>query len=474
MHFYPVSEQKIYTCKDLTMITHDQTYTSGPINLDTPIRFSTALPASVDICIIGGGIIGVSTALYLAEQGQSVLLCEKGRIACEQSSRNWGWVRQQGRDAAELPLMMESNQIWQNLAKRCQSNLLKFSQHGVYYLAESQEKLAKYDKFLSIAKNHGLDTRLMSKSEVDILFPGNQANWIGGMVTPSDGRAEPWVAVPALAKAAEHSGALIKENCAVRYLEQTNGRVSSVITEAGSVKVQQVVLSGGAWSSLFARNLGIDIPQLSVKSSVARFDNIPEGFNANASDSKIAFCRRLDGGYNVALCDRHDYYIGPDSLRQLWRYRQALRASWHSIKLHPRSPTGYPDAWETARRFEPDELSPFEKMRVLDALAAADSVDTMRIRLVKRFPSLKGINISHSWGGIIDTMPDFVPIIDESESLKGLWIATGFSGHGFGIGPAIGRILSDLLQGRPVQHDLSRFRFNRFTDESKIHLGPAL
>ncbi len=452
----------------------DQLPQDGPINLDTPVRFSATLPKSVDICIIGGGIIGVSTALNLAERGQSVLLCEKGRIAGEQSSRNWGWVRQQGRDAAELPLMMEANHIWQGLAKRCQSDALHFEQHGIWYLAEDEAELAGYEHFMTIAKHQDLDTRLMNRSEVNKNFPDNQGNWVGGMFTSSDGRAEPWVAVPAMAVAAENAGAIIKENCAVRSLEKTSGKVSAVITEAGTVQVQQVVLSGGAWSSLFARNIGIRFPQLSVRASAARFENIPEGFNGNALDKHVAFRRRQDGGYNVALCDRHDSYIGPDAFRYLWDFRQVTGASWKETRLHLGYPKGYPDAWSTQRHFSSDIISPFEHMRVLDVPAVPGTTNTMHKRLIKRFPLLQNAKISHSWGGMIDAMPDLVPVIDEVPELKGFWIATGFSGHGFGIGPAIGRILSDLLQNRPPRHELSRFRFNRFTDGSKIILEPAL
>jgi glycine/D-amino acid oxidase-like deaminating enzyme len=78
----------------------------------TPIAFSDPLPGVVDVVVIGAGIIGTSAAYFLGERGVKVLLCEKGRVAGEQSSRNWGWVRQQGRDWAELPIMMESNRIW--------------------------------------------------------------------------------------------------------------------------------------------------------------------------------------------------------------------------------------------------------------------------------------------------------------------------------------------------------------------------
>jgi glycine/D-amino acid oxidase-like deaminating enzyme len=91
-----------------------------------------------------------------------------------------------------------------------------------------------------------------------------------------------------------------------------------------------------------------------------------------------------------------------------------------------------------------------------------------------RFPALADIPIVESWAGMIDTMPDTVPTMDAVPSFDGLWVASGFSGHGFGIGPAAGRIMADLIQGRPVEHDLTRFRFDRFTDGSSIKPGPAI
>ncbi len=103
----------------------------------TPVAFADPLPGAADVVVIGGGIAGVSTALFLAERGVSVLLVEKGRIAGEQSSRNWGWVRQQGRDRAELPLMMEANRIWRGLAERTGEPDLAYTESGCLYLADA-------------------------------------------------------------------------------------------------------------------------------------------------------------------------------------------------------------------------------------------------------------------------------------------------------------------------------------------------
>ena len=169
----------------------------------TPVTFSDPLPEAVDVVVIGAGIIGTSTAYFLAERGMKVLLCEKGRVAGEQSCRNWGWVRQQGRDWAELPIMMESNRIWRGLAATTGEKDLEFTPSGCLYLAESESEMAKYDSWHGVAKQHQLDTRLLTADEVAALVPDISGRWLGGMLTASDGRAEPFVAVPALARAAK-------------------------------------------------------------------------------------------------------------------------------------------------------------------------------------------------------------------------------------------------------------------------------
>jgi glycine/D-amino acid oxidase-like deaminating enzyme len=113
-------------------------------------------------------------------------------------------------------------------------------------------------------------------------------------------------------------------------------------------------------------------------------------------------------------------------------------------------------------------------MRVLHPTPTPGGTERMQKRMSERLPALAGIPIVESWAGMIDTMPDTVPTMDSVPGFNGLWLASGFSGHGFGIGPAAGRIMADLIQGRPAGHDLTRFRFDRFTDGSVIKLGPSI
>ncbi len=445
----------------------------GTINLNTPITFADPLPEAADVVVVGAGVIGVSTAYFLAEQGLRVVVCEKGRVAGEQSSRNWGWVRQQGRDTDELPIMMESRRIWQGLAARIGEDP-GYREHGVMYLAENEAELADVSQWLGVARTHDVDTRLLGQSEIEAMIEGRPGQWVGATYTASDGRAEPWLAVPALARGAQRLGAVIREDCAVRALDLSAGRVSGVVTEHRRITAQAVLVAAGAWSSLLLRNHGVRLPQLTVRATVARTAPGPLVFAGNAADEKLAFRRREDGGYTLALGDFHEHFVGPDSVRHLKTYIPSLRASWSHTALHPSSPAGFPDGWRTARRWSEDERSPFEAMRVLNPAPNSAAVTRMVERLAQRLPALAGIAVIDSWAGMIDAMPDVVPVMDRLLQHDGLWIATGFSGHGFGIGPAAGRIMAELIQGRDPGHDLSRFRFTRFTDGSKLRLGPSL
>ena len=220
-----------------------------PINTSTPITYPGPAPTQTDVVVIGGGVIGVCTALFLARGGHKVTVLEKGRIAAEQSSRNWGWIRQQGRDPDEIPIMAEAAQLWRELADETNIDI-GLRQGGVTYFAKDAKELASFEAWLPHARANGLDSHVLSASQTAAMFPDSVARFAGALTTPSDMRAEPWVAVPALAGIAARAGVTIIENCAVRSLDIAAGRVVGVITENGGIKTSQVVLAGGAWSSL--------------------------------------------------------------------------------------------------------------------------------------------------------------------------------------------------------------------------------
>ncbi len=443
------------------------------ITEQSPVAFSDPLPEQADVVVIGAGIAGTASAYFLAKKGVKVLLCEKGRVAGEQSSRNWGWVRQQGRDWAELPIMMESNRLWRGLAAETGESDLTFTPSGCLYVSDAAAGQAKHEDWHDLAKQHQLDTRLLTAAEVAARIPGLGGRFTGGMVTESDGRAEPFVAVPALARAARALGVKVIEGCAVRSLDLEAGRVVGVVTEQGRVRCDRVLLAGGAWSNAFAANAGIDLPQLTVRSTVARTEAAPDApYEGNLSTPGLAIRRRADGGYTVATGDLAEHYLSPNSFRYLTKFLGLLKLSAKEVRLRPAAPKGDPGAWRRPRRWTAEEVSPFEGRRVLNPAASATALRRIERRLPDRFPALQGVKLAEAWAGMIDVTPDAVPTLGEDPGIEGFYFATGLSGHGFGIGPAIGRVMADLLEGRDPGHDLTRFRPTRFSDGSEIVPGP--
>lgn len=429
------------------------------------------LPESTDVVIIGGGIVGTCAAYFLARQGVSVALFEKGRIAGEQSSRNWGWVRQQGRSPIELPLMMRSLRLWQELARDLGEDL-GFRQGGSLYLAENKDELAELEQWLPIARAHGLDTRMLSAHELGRVLESDGAKWAGAMYTASDARAEPGRATHAIARAARRTGAHIVSRCAVRGIERAAGRVQAVVTEHGVVSARAVVCACGAWTRLFCGAIGITVPQLTVLGTVARTAPTTRILEGEAWSPRIAIRRRADGGYTVAHGGSHVHSLTPDSFRFAAKFFPAFRQGHDSLRLD--FGRSFFTALATPRRWRLDTPSPFEHQRMLDPAPEQRVLGQMRAALERWFPEIAAAPFVETWGGLIEASPDVLPIISSVGSLPGLLVATGFSGHGFGIGPGAGRLVADMVSGKADPGELSAFRLSRFFDGSPIRPGPAI
>ncbi|WP_068297840.1 FAD-binding oxidoreductase [Pararhodobacter sp. CCB-MM2] len=431
----------------------------------TPVHGDDALPAKVDVVVIGGGIIGTSTALELSERGLRVALCEKGGIGQEPSSRNWGWVRISRRDPREIPLMAEALRLWPHLAERT-GRELGYRQSGIMFSCRSEAEMERYGRWAKHLEPYQLDSRIVSGAEFDAVMPGCNEPVKGGLFTASDGRAEPQLAAPAIAEAARDRGAVILTECAVRGVETSGGVVSGVVTERGPIACDAVVLAGGAWSRLFTGNMDLDFPQLKVMNTVVRTEPLDGGPEAAYWTRDFAFRKRKDGGYTLASGSVNVVDVVPDSFRLALRYLPALKHQWRDLRLRfgPRfaQEAGY------ARRWRMDEASPFEYTRVLDPKPHPRIVRQTLDAAAKAFPVFGKAKPAQSWAGYIDVTPDAVPVISGVDGRPGFFMATGFSGHGFGIGPAAGKLMAEIVTGRPTCVDASAFRFSRFTDGSRL------
>ena len=311
---------------------------------------------------------------------------------------------------------------------------------------------------------------MLSAAEAKDIMPGARGDWVGGILTPGDARCEPFTAVRTLARGLRERGGLVRENCAVRTAEFQAGRVASVTTEAGEVRTGAVVCATGAWSNRFLGNLGVDLPQLSVRATVARTAEAPEWWTGAAGVGDLYLRRRADGGYTVTS-ERVEHLLGPGSLRYYGHFGPVREQGGETSLRLGADPTQAP--WPR-KRWDGDSVSPFERHRILDPAPSRSVLREIRSLLEKRLPSLAGVPFADSWAGMIDATPDVVPVMDAVTGRDGLFVATGFSGHGFGIGPGAGRVMARLVTGETPGYDLERFRFDRFSDGSPIRPGPAI
>ncbi len=427
------------------------------------IESSSKLPASADVVVIGGGIIGTFTAYFLAQRGLSVAVIEKGRIGAEQSSRNWGWCRQLNRDERELPMATKALELWEKFAAETGEDT-GFNRCGLFYLSDDEAQIDQWARWHDFGKAAGIPTQLLSSREATERGRMTGRAWKGGIISSSDGTADPSKAAPAVASALIKLGGTVLQNCAARGVELEGGRVSGVVTEIGVIKTRTVVLAGGAWASSFCRQLGISFPLSTLRQSILRVTTQAQALPRALASPKVSVTRRGDGSYGLAISGRGRVDPTLQLLRYAPKFIPMFAKRWRNVS--PGGLQGLYSGHETLKKWRLDETTPMERMRILDPRPDARTIRKTYDRATQLLPALRDARIVDSWAGYVDCTYDGVPAIGEVAEVPGLVLAAGFSGHGFGVGPGAGFLLAEMITGDKPYIDPTPLSPQRFSQSA--------
>ena len=414
---------------------------------------------ALDVAIVGGGIVGCSAALRLAERGLKVAVFERGAVASEQSSRAWGFVRQQGRHEAEVPLAAEANWLWIEQTARFGQDATGFTAGGILVPAETEGDEERVVSGHEIAMRFQLRTRILDRAQMRELVPDLAGNWRSGLFTAGDAHAEPALSTQTIARAARAAGATISEHTPVIEVDVQAGRAKGLVTAQGRQDAGVVLLASGIGTPSLARPLGHNLPIQVIRSSVGLTRPAKPFTNVAMWGPRVAYRPRQDGSFTIGNGYRGqgaDYDLTFDSLRNLAHFLPAYRNNWRLLRL---SLGGAFLDHLRASLSKGSSARPLPEPRVNSAKVARN-VEAFNAL----FPHLGGIGLERAWAGRIDLTPDVIPIIDRPNPSDNLYVAAGFSGHGFALGPSIGKQLAEwIADGRPSL-DLKPFRLARFAE----------
>lgn len=364
---------------------------------------------SADVAIIGGGLVGCSAALHLRRRGASVVLLERRRCGSQASGVNYGGVRQQGRDLAELPLARRSRRIWAEL-EALVGDTCEFEVTGHLKLARSEAEVAELEAYAARAREFGLRLEMMGQAGIRERFPWLGDTVAGGSFCAEDGHANPRLVAPAFARAAVAAGADVREEAEVLRAIHDGDTFELFLADGTSVRSGRLINAAGAWGSTVSAWFDEPVPEEVMAPNMCVTDPIPYFLTPN-----LGVC---GGGVYV---------------RQICRGNVIFGAG-----------VGVADRDEIVAR-------PLAEVTAGAVRLAVDLV-----------PRLASAQIIRTWAGIEGVMPDGLPVIAASETTPGLIHAFGFSGHGFQLGPGVGAVLSDLALDGTTETPINPFRISRF------------
>ena len=374
---------------------------------------SNAYPSPLpDVIVIGGGIQGCSTALHLAMRGVKVLLIEKDHVGRHASGVNAGGVRRLGRHLAEVPLSVASMEIWHSI-KDLVDDDCGFESHGQIKVAETEAEMAtqraRVEQMQLLGFKH---EELIGQAELRDLVPAIAPHCIGAIICRTDGAAMPYRTALAFRRKAEHLGARFLEGVRVSDLKRV-GNVWHVETSNGAHEAPIVVNCAGAWADRIAAKLGEPVPLEVIAPMLMITARMP------------AFVKPVIGAQGRKLSFKQ-YENGTVLIGGGYRGRPNRDTNWTDL-----------DFGQFA-----------ESCRTASSL----------------FPIMGTAEIVRAWAGIEGRMPDDIPVIGPSSTSEGVFHAFGFSAHGFQLGPAVGRVMAELITTGATNIPIDGLGIQRFQE----------
>jgi glycine/D-amino acid oxidase-like deaminating enzyme len=419
-----------------------------------------------DVVIIGGGITGCATAYNLAKRGTHVILVEKGEISGEASGTNAGAVRQQGKEAPELILMVESMKMWQGLDRELKCDI-GYVQGGNLLLAETQADAEMLETAVKECRASSLDVKMITIDAARKIVPGLEGAFNAASFCPGDSHADPVKTTLGFANAAQRFGAKLYTRCTALAVEVSGGKVTSVVTAMGEIKTPVVVNAAGMWAQRVSEMVGFHLPTKLLRMTQVETAAQPIRFKAfvrcaSTSCKQYADGRfRFVGGYRIPL----NYDIGFDLFEDISIWLPRLRRLRSRIKFSLNEKVMKREVKRVLLRkveFPPQEDPKIDRAIIKKGTQTA----------YKFMPFLRKIPVMKEVAGYLVLSPDLRPTIGELERPKGFIIAAGFSGHGFGLGPVTGRLISEIILDGRSSLPLEAFRPSRF-EEGKIPIPKA-
>ncbi|AET68231.1 glycine/D-amino acid oxidase, deaminating [Desulfosporosinus orientis DSM 765] len=366
-----------------------------------------------DVIIIGGGIIGNSTAYYLAKKGCSVIVLEKSdALGNGGSSRNGGGVRQSGRDKRELPLAMYGvKHLWPALSEELGMDV-EYYQQGNLRLGKSENHLKILAGLTERAVALGLDVKMIDKTEAKAINPYLSDEVGGASWCPTDGHANPLLATLAYYRKARELGVRFISGAEVTGIKKVKGQARQVVTTEDVYEGERIILAAGYESRDIAASVGIDVPMTKALLEVLVTEAQPAMF------------------YQMLGTAAADFYGHQSS--------------------HGSFVFGGTSGLEDVNK---DNGTPVTNSITAPCICRG---------IMNYFPCLAEAKIVRTWAGWIDVCADHVPVISQVEEVPGLILACAFSGHGFGIAPVVGTLLAQMAVGEAPALDVSDFRYDRF------------